>query len=141
MSKKHKKSDCVSFQEGGPPCEDCDLEGHAADCEWHYDWHACECGEFDRQTEAWLAQQDPKCRFQFLSNEDSYVETCGSRDRVRVIDGVPLCSQHQDFRACYCGEPGHTSCWELRKEVERLQRENQEMSEKLKKISKLSARP
>jgi len=41
---KHRKGDCVSFQEGGPPCEDCDLEGHTALCGWHRDWHRCDCG-------------------------------------------------------------------------------------------------
>lgn len=44
---KHKKSDCVAFQEGSLPCDDCDLEGHEAFCNWHRDWHDCSCKEFN----------------------------------------------------------------------------------------------
>ena len=46
---KHRKGGCVFFLEVGLPCEDCDLEGHAVMCDWHKDWHKCNCGVFDKE--------------------------------------------------------------------------------------------
>lgn len=46
-TQKHRKGSCVIFLESGMPCEDCDLEDHSVMCNWHKDWHNCDCGKFD----------------------------------------------------------------------------------------------
>ena len=46
----HKKNSCVSFLEGGILCEDCDPEGHSRLCNWHRDWHACDCGALEEMS-------------------------------------------------------------------------------------------
>ena len=81
---KHKKADCVFFLEGGPPCEDCDLEGHSALCGWQRDWHSCDCGAFDsKQSETFavkvldvVEQQDGSALVSFDLGEDFVAWFC-----------------------------------------------------------------
>lgn len=74
---KHKKSECVEFQEGSLPCEDCDLEGHSIICKWHRDWHACDCGKLYEKNFSYsieiseiIEQPDGSALVQFDLGED-----------------------------------------------------------------------
>lgn len=34
---------------------------HTPECKWHKDWHACDCGEFDKREEAMKDFKCPEC--------------------------------------------------------------------------------